>query len=206
MVAIHYFYDPMCGWCYGATSLIESIASNEKFELKLHSGGMLKEQTIEPLFRQHIMESDQRISRMTDIQFGRAYIERVASNSALILDSYLPTRAILVAESLGADPFDMLKAIQKAHYFDGRPVNQMSTLDAISLELELDQKAWRAKMSIAGSIEVSAIQDSHHLMKQLMVNGYPTLVLENSGQFLKLPHAEYYGRKDEWQMYLESLV
>ncbi|MGU3847546.1 DsbA family protein, partial [Vibrio diabolicus] len=24
MVTVHYFFDPMCGWCYGASPLIEA--------------------------------------------------------------------------------------------------------------------------------------------------------------------------------------
>ncbi|EOD5239980.1 DsbA family protein, partial [Vibrio parahaemolyticus] len=25
MVTVHYFFDPMCGWCYGASPLIEAL-------------------------------------------------------------------------------------------------------------------------------------------------------------------------------------
>ncbi|XNG94826.1 DsbA family protein [Vibrio cyclitrophicus] len=135
MVTIHYFYDPMCGWCYGATPLVELIASSSKYQLVMHSGGMLSAKLIAPSFRQHILNSDRRISEQTNAQFGQDYIERVADNEQLVLDSYLPTRAILVGESLGLDPFDMLKAIQKAHYIEGKAVNTLSSLEELAVQL-----------------------------------------------------------------------
>lgn len=206
MVTIHYFYDPLCGWCYGATPLIESIANSDKFKLKLHPGGMLSAKMIEPPFRQHILESDQQIKQLTGAQFGHNYVKRVASSEELVLDSYLPIRAILTANSLKGSSFVMLKAIQKAHYLDGKSVNQITTLSAIAAQINLDPELWKIEMDAIDRIEECAIKNSHRLMNQLGVGGYPTLILENKGRFLKLPHAEYYGRKQEWKAYLERLV
>lgn len=206
MVTVHYFYDPMCGWCYGATPLIESIANSDQFKLKLHPGGMLSAKTIEPPFRQHILESDRQIKQLTGAQFGDNYVKRVASSKELVMDSYLPTRAILIANSLKKSPFVMLKAIQKAHYLDGKSVNQMTTLNAIATQINLDPELWKIEIAAIDRIEERAIENSHKLMNQLGVRGYPTLILENKGRFLKLPHAEYYGRQQEWQAYLERLV
>ncbi|MCE0496217.1 DsbA family protein [Vibrio salinus] len=206
MVTVHYFYDPMCGWCYGATPLLETIADNNKFKLILHPGGMLPEKAIEPSFRQHILDSDRRISQLTGAQFGQSYVERVTGNDDLILDSYLPTRAILVGESLGLEPFIMLKAIQKAHYIDGKPVNEQSTLEELAVHSGLDKMLWREKMQTEENPEDAVINHSHQLMMQLQVQGYPTLFLEDKGQLIRLPHTEYYGRGEQWQTFLESLI
>lgn len=206
MVTIHYFYDPMCGWCYGATPLIEYIANSDKFKLQLHPGGMLAARKIEASFRQHILDSDKRIAELTGAQFGQAYIDRVASNEALILDSYLTTRAVLVAESLGVNPFNMLKAIQKAHYMDGKSVNERATLDALALELKLDQNLWQEKMQDLAGVENDVISNTQQIMAQLGVQGYPTLILEDQGELKRLPHTEFYGRPQDWETLLKSLV
>ncbi|GAB1621900.1 DsbA family protein [Agarivorans albus] len=204
MVTIHYFYDPMCGWCYGATPLIESIVNNGRYQLVLHPGGMLPAKSIAPSFRQHIVSSDQRISELTGAQFGQRYIERVTSNEALVLDSYLPARAILVGESLGLAPFEMLKAIQKAHYIEGKPVNTLASLEALAVQLGLDQQLWREKMQTGETLEDDAINTSHQLMTRLSVQGYPTLMIEDKGEFMRLPHTEFYGRTEQWNTLLES--
>ncbi|MCB5451485.1 MULTISPECIES: DsbA family protein [Vibrio] len=203
MVTIHYFYDPMCGWCYGSTPLVELIASSSKYQLIMHSGGMLPAKLIAPSFRQHILNSDRRISEQTNAQFGQDYIERVADNEQLVLDSYLPTRAILVGESLGLDPFDMLKAIQKAHYIEGKAVNTLSSLEELAVQLGLDQQLWREKMQTGDPLEDAEIDISHQMMTRLGVQGYPTLMIEDNGEFKRLPHTEFYGRTEQWKTLLE---
>lgn len=206
MVTIHYFYDPMCGWCYGATPLIEAIVRNHQFKLMLHPGGMLAAKAIEASFRQHIVSSDQRISDITGAQFGQDYIERVRSHEALVLDSYLPTRAVLTGESLGLPPFVMLKAIQQAHYMEGRRVNELETLEALALQLKLDPTLWRQKMQAMEGAEIAAIEQSQQRMNQLNIQGYPTLILEQNGQLMRLPHTEFYGRLEQWETWLAGLI
>ena len=36
MVKVHYFYDPMCGWCYGAISLVEVLAAHPDIDITMH--------------------------------------------------------------------------------------------------------------------------------------------------------------------------
>lgn len=55
MTNIHYFYDPMCGWCYGATSLVQAIEENPSMKLIYHPGGMIKKSSLSRQFKQHIM-------------------------------------------------------------------------------------------------------------------------------------------------------
>ncbi|WP_076540031.1 DsbA family protein [Shewanella sp. UCD-KL21] len=206
MVTVHYFYDPMCGWCYGATALIEAVASNNKFNLNLHPGGMLPEKAIESSFRQHIVANDKQINQLTGAKFGQAYVDRVTNSDELILDSYLPIRAILVTESLGGNAFMMLKAIQKAHYVDGKSVNELSTLAQIAAQFEIDQQAWMTQMQTNAVLTQTAVDKSHQLMAKLQVQGYPTLYVEHKGELIKLPHTQYYGRQVEWQSMLENLT
>ncbi|MDX1300953.1 DsbA family protein [Photobacterium sp.] len=206
MVTVHYFYDPMCGWCYGATTLIEAIAKSHHLTLKLHPGGMISSCVVEPTFRDHILKNDTAISELTGARFGQVYLERVTSTDEFVLDSYLPIRAILVADSLGMDPFLMLKAIQKAHYVDGKSVNKRTTLEEIATQLGLDQALWNEKMQTEESLEHAAVDNSHQLMTRLKVQGYPTLFLEDNDQFIRLPHTKYYGQGEKWHTFLESLT
>ncbi len=70
------------------------------------------------------------------------HICNVKSEDAFVLDSYLPTQAILSAEKMGLNPWHMLKAIQSAHYQFGLKVNEASTLKAIAESLGLANDAW----------------------------------------------------------------
>ena len=206
MVTVHYFFDPMCGWCYGATSLIDILAEMPEFEIVYHPGGMIQKRAIEPTFRQHILQADDQISSMTKVPFGEAYKARVASAGEFVIDSYLPTKALLVGIGMGIQANVMLKAIQAAHYQEGKALDKPEVLQALAVSLGLDETTWHKKMSGAESDLMKQIQESHKLMGRFQVSGFPTLIVEKDSQLLRLPHGSYYGKPSEWKDYLSGLV
>ena len=67
MITVHYFYDPMCGWCYGATSLIDELqrhAHQQGWAFNLHPGGMVPRREIDTGVREYILSADQRIAAL----------------------------------------------------------------------------------------------------------------------------------------------
>ncbi|ALG53438.1 TPA: DsbA family protein [Vibrio parahaemolyticus] len=205
MVTVHYFLDPMCGWCYGASPLIEALMDTSQFKVELHPGGMIEKRAIESEFRQHIINSDARIATETGATFGEAYLQRVKSEDTFVLDSYLPTQAILSAEKMGLNPWHMLKAIQSAHYQLGLKVNEASTLKAIAESLGLANDAWEQNMTLSEAELNERIHSSRQLMRQLHVGGYPTLIAEVNGECLTLPHSTYYDKPAQWKLALQKL-
>ena len=37
---LHYVYDPLCGWCYGAAPLLRAAAGIPGLRIALHAGGL----------------------------------------------------------------------------------------------------------------------------------------------------------------------
>ncbi|RZG16811.1 DsbA family protein [Pseudoalteromonas sp. CO342X] len=206
MVKVHYFFDPMCGWCYGATSLLDAIAANSDLKLELHPGGMIANQSIEKAFRNHILTSDARIASITGAQFGKGYIQRVKSNDPMILDSYITARAIITAEQLGIAPLNMLKTIQHAHYIESKQVNRTEVIEGLAVELGLDKNHWQQAMLANQGAEQTKIAQSRLLMQKLQVTGYPTLILEKHEKQIKLPHTAYYGKPDAWRQLIDDYI
>lgn len=204
-LTVHYFYDPMCGWCYGATTLIEALAGLENINIIYHPGGMVKRQEINSTFKAHILESDQTIATTTGAIFGEAYKSRLKSSEGLVFDSYIAIRAILVAEKLGISPLHMLKAIQEAHFQHGKQVELMTTLTDIAASLDLDKTIWIENMQQLESKETETIQETQKLMNQHQINGYPTLIAETSSGLKHLSHSSYYQNTDGWINLLNSL-
>ncbi|WP_169295634.1 hypothetical protein [Advenella sp. EE-W14] len=89
---LHYIYDPLCGWCYAAESLLETaIASGSGlYELELHAGGLFQRMHIPAGKRDMIRQSDARISQMTGQIFGDAYLKGLLDNPQTIFDSLPP--------------------------------------------------------------------------------------------------------------------
>ncbi|MGJ8646336.1 MAG: DsbA family protein [Marinomonas colpomeniae] len=206
MVNVHYFFDPMCGWCYGATSLISILAEISEFEITYHPGGMIPKRAIAPSFRQHILQADEQIEAMTKAHFGDAYKARVANSGEFVLDSYLPTQAFLVGIEMGIKPHIMLKAIQEAHYQEGKELDKSEELQALAITLGINETTWKAKMVDAKALVMEKIKESHTLMSKMQVSGYPTLIIEKDGRLQRLPHSSYYGKPMEWKTYLTSLI
>ena len=60
---LHYIYDPLCGWCYGAKPLID--AAREIVPVVAHSGGMMTGSHRRPVstqLRDYVMPHDKRIA------------------------------------------------------------------------------------------------------------------------------------------------
>lgn len=206
MVKVHYFFDPMCGWCYGATALVEILAEVPEFEITYHPGGMIPKRAIDPSFRQHILQADSQIATMTKAHFGDAYKARVTGAGDFIVDSYSTTRAFLVGQDMGIEAHKMLAAIQKAHYQDGKHLDELNVLADLAVSMGLDKTTWSGKMADSEAKMLSQVQESHDLMGQLQVSGYPTFILEKDDRLTRLPHSNYYGKTKEWKNYLAELV
>jgi len=207
MVKVHYFFDPMCGWCYGATPLIEAIEKSDKFNLIFHGGGMISRRKLDASFKHHILENDKQIAHLTGAKFGPEYLARLTGSEEVILDSFLPLQAMQAGEAIGIKPLTLLKSLQKAHYQEGKPLEQAQTLDDIASKLKLNGLNWKAFLQTEdiGFKLKSALAESKKLMREHDVNGFPTLIMEQNGNWKKLPHSHYYGKTNQWQDYLQSL-
>ncbi|MCY0966650.1 DsbA family protein [Parathalassolituus penaei] len=214
MVRAHYFYDPMCGWCFGATTLVSILqqqAQQQGWQLELHPGGMLERGEINPQFRRHILEADQHIANLTGAQFGDAYRQRVAGKGSLVMDSMITSQAILASKALGLDEFSALKAIQQAHYQHGLDVADIRVLATVIKELASHNgkplSSADCQQAIANARQTlhETLQHSQRLMTQLGVRGFPTLLLETEKGWQRLPHSQYYGKPQEWQNLLARL-
>src|SRR4051812_9691941 len=98
---IKYFYDPLCGWCYGASPALEKA---ESLGLKIESypTGLFSEsggQAMSSNFADYAWTNDQRIQKITGQVFSEDYRKNVLSNFGVRFDSWMPTVAIVAHES-----------------------------------------------------------------------------------------------------------
>lgn len=206
MVNIHYFYDPMCGWCYGATPLVAALVENKAVNLHFHCAGMLNSQVMTMAFRSHILAADSQINTLTGMRFGDAYKQRIQTDNNLTLDSYLPTQAIVAAKKQGIAEYAMLSAIQHAHYVNGLPVNELATLVTIATELGADKNRFKTDMAANKTHALNHIAHSKTMIAQLHVKGFPTLLVETESGLKPLSHTDYYGQLERWEKYINTYI
>ncbi|WP_369310094.1 DsbA family protein [Providencia rettgeri] len=207
-ITLHYIYDPYCGWCYAAAPLIEVAAKHPNIHIEMHGGGMLAGRSrlhLDDDFRQHIIQSDKRIASMTGQVFSDDYLTMLHEPN-LVMDSAIPQTAILAATKQGKG-FEMLKAIQKAHYISGRHINDTSVLMDLAQSIGLDVAQYTTDYALCEQNETAAhIQDSQKLLGQSGASGFPTLLIQQNAQWLRVPLQNYLGATDKWQQFLDTMV
>ena len=201
---LHYLYDPLCGWCYGAEPLAAAAANVAGLSLRLHAGALWPEPTRPPeSMRRYIQQADMRIGQMSGQPFGAAYLNELLHDPNLVLDSRPVIAAVLAAQSLDpAKTLPMLRGIQHAHYEQGRHVVAEATLLDIASSIGLDPAAFAAALR---AVPVDRhIAESRELMNNLGAQGFPTFVLQIGEDWLGVPHGRFAAAPAKFAEWLEA--
>ncbi len=147
MTTLHYIYDPLCGWCYGAKPLVQ--AARSVLPVIAHGGGMMtgaNRQQVSPQLRNYVMPHDRRIAEYSGQPFGEAYFEGLLRDHSAVFDSAPPTAAILAAEELGGHGLELLGRLQTAHYVEGRRIADEAVLLELAQSIGLPAQAFLAAL------------------------------------------------------------
>ena len=203
---LHYLYDPLCGWCYGAKPLID--AARNILPVVAHGGGMMtgaQRQTVSAQLRDYVMPHDHRIAQYTGQPFGEAYFEGLLRDTTAVFDSAPPTTAVLAAEQLAGRGLDMLGRLQTAHYAEGRRIADKEVLLAVAAEMGLDTDGFRAAYAaISGEVTQAHFKASRQLLSRVGGQGFPTVVLEQAGQYRVIDLGPYLGKPEAFAAWLRQ--
>lgn len=191
MAVLHYLYDPLCGWCYGAEPLVRAARGVDGLEVRLHAGGLWPLPTSLPdEMRRYIREADGRVAALSGQPYGPAYLDGLLLDPELVLHSPPAIAAVLAVEALEPGrAFDMVCGIQHAHYEDGRHVVRHEVLCDIAERLGFDRDAFAAAAANAPVDE--HIAETRRLMSAVGARGFPTFVLDAAGQRFTVPHHRF---------------
>lgn len=202
-LTLHYIFDPLCGWCYGATPLVDAARRIPGLRVVLHAGGMMtgdNRRRIDEQWRNYVVSHDRRIASLSGQPFGEAYFEGLLHDEQAVMDSEPPTTAILAAEAMAGRGLDMLHRIQRAHYVEGRRVADEAVLRALAPDIGLDVQAFTEGMArLAGRDTWVHIAASRSLLSAVGGAGFPTFVLDDGGGRPRvLNPGAYLGRTSAW--------
>jgi len=198
---LHYIYDPLCGWCYGAEPLVWAATKVAGLTLQMHAGGLWPQPTRLPEpTRRYIQQADARVGQMSGQPYGEPYLNGLLFDPELVLESRPVIAAVLAAQSL--DPtkaLPMLRGIQHAHYEHGKHVVREETLSDVAVEIGLDADAFAtARKSVPVDAHIAASQE---LMNNVGAQGFPTFVLQIGNDWFAVPHSRFAstaGKFGEW--------
>jgi putative protein-disulfide isomerase len=200
---LHYIYDPLCGWCYGAKPLVQ--AAQAVLPVIAHGGGMMtgaNRQTVSPQLRNYVMPHDRRIAEYTGQPFGEAYFEGLLRDETAVFDSAPPIAAVLAAEQIAGRGLVLLGRLQTAHYMEGRRIADEAVLLELATQTGLEPEAFQQAFNDADTER--HIKDSRALLANVGGQGFPTFALEQDGQFTLVDIGPWLGKPQAFAQWLNQ--
>ena len=199
---IYYLFDPLCGWCYGATPSLSSMDNAPDIKIELLPTGLFSGEGARPMdadFAAFAWSNDQRIAHLTGQSFSERYLEVVLGNREQLFDSGAATIA-LTAVSLTAQTqeLDALKAIQHARFVDGSDITNWHTLSSILKGIGLDDAASMIQSPDAVLLNANSTRTTRAqiLMREFNARGVPTFIASSGTKRWMLHTNEIYSNSD----------
>ncbi|MBI3144690.1 MAG: DsbA family protein [Pseudogulbenkiania sp.] len=205
---LHYLYDPLCGWCYGAAPLVTAARAIPGLGVALYGGGMMSganRQPVSEALRNYVMPHDHRIAALTGQAFGSAYFDGLLRDTGAVFDSTPPITAILAAEALAGCGADLLKRLQIAHYVEGQRIADTEVLGQLAADIGLDPAAFAAEFARQNGAATQAhIAASRALLARVGGRGFPTFALQQGETLTLLDAGRFFGQPEAWRARLEQ--
>ena len=181
---LHYFFDPLCGWCYGFSPVIQQFYKNHQHEMDIEviSGGMVKGEQIKPIgdMAPYLKDAYKRVEDISGVKFGKNFLDQL-DDGRTIVNSVPPSIALSVFKAL--KPEDTLKyasELQSAIYSEGIESQNMEHFADMAEKHDLDKEDFLDKVS-QDQFKKEAYDD-FSVTQQYGVGGYPTVILEHNDE------------------------
>ena len=180
---ITYLFDPLCGWCYGASATLENLMREPDMDVELAPTGLFAGTGARPMdagFADYAWSNDQRIARLTGQPFSDAYRHKVLADRTRLFDSGPATLAVIaVAITAPERAFEALKAIQHARYVEGRDITDVTVLTQVLRTLDMPEIADRLETPDAALMAAyrSRVETARGEMRRLGAEGVPALIV-----------------------------
>jgi putative protein-disulfide isomerase len=203
---ITYLFDPLCGWCYGASPAMQHLQQQADITLELLPTGLFSgtgARTMDAQFAQYAWSNDVRIQKLSGQVFSERYRAEVLEQAGGRFDSGPATLALgAVALTAPERELDALKAIHEARYVHGQDITQVPVLVAVLQGLGLPEAATRLAQS-AQQVDAELLATAQTrmaraqaLMRAHGAQGVPTVLVHAAQGERVLPSSALYGDFD----------
>ena len=178
-----YCYDAYCGWCYGFSPVIKKIAAEykDKLDIEVLSGGMMIGEEVMPIEKigPYIQSSYKRVEELTGIKFGEDFLWHINNpdKSDWVMNSEKPAVALsILKEYYPERQLEFATDLQYALHYEGRDLDDDVAYHHLLDKYAIQPEAFYSKLQSEEYKEMAYYEFA--LMKQLQVNGYPTVFVQ----------------------------
>ncbi|HPZ86460.1 MAG TPA: DsbA family protein [Flavihumibacter sp.] len=182
---IIYCYDAYCGWCYGFSPVMSSIATlyADRFHFEVLSGGMILPDAPRPIsaMAEYIKGAYKGVEELTGITFGEDYLWHIfnADQSDWFPNSEKPAIALCIFKEIYPDQQVFFAAdLQYALHYEGRDLCDNEAYRHLLEKYSIDADSFYEKLASEEYKEKAWYEFA--LCKQLQVTGYPTVLMQIS--------------------------
>ncbi|NYZ16063.1 DsbA family protein [Azospirillum sp. RWY-5-1] len=199
MPRVTYLYDPLCGWCYGASAAVRDVAAQPGVSVAALPTGLFSgagARRMDAGLAGYAWSNDQRIARLTGAAFTETYRREVLGAIGGAFDSGPATLALTaVARMDPARELEALAAVQRARYVDGRDIADTAVLGDVLRTLGLDGAADALAVPDDGLLDArrGRVAQAQRLMAGLGLSGVPALALTGGDAVRALPSGLLFG-------------
>ncbi len=178
-----YCYDAYCGWCYGFSPVIKKIAAayQDKLDIEVLSGGMMAGEQVMPIEKiaPFIQGSYKRVEELTGIKFGEDFLWHINNpgKSDWVMNSEKPAIALCILKEYYPErQLEFATDLQYALNYEGRDLDDDEAYRHLLEKYNIQPEAFYGKLQTEEYKEMAYYEFA--LMKQLQVNGFPTVFIQ----------------------------
>ena len=178
-----YCYDAYCGWCYGFSPVIKTIAAEYRKTLhtEVLSGGMILPGKPSPIIHtaKYIQKSYKTVEERTGIKFGDDYLWHIfhPEESDWFPNSLKPGIAMCIFKEYHPGQQAAFAAdLQYSHHFEGRDLIDDEAYRHLLVRYQIPDEEFYNKLNEEEYAEKARYEFA--LTKQLRVTGFPTLFIQ----------------------------
>ena len=199
---LHYLFDPLCGWCYGASASVAALAKHPSIDLQPLATGLFAGAGARPMksFAAQAWAMDQRIGALSGQPFTEAYRTKVLSSADAVLESSIATRAVTaVFDSAPDRVIEALAAIQSARYQHGLDITSAPVVAGILADMGLTEASARLLAADKSLLQLvkTRTEAARDLMAAHHLQGVPSLVASINGKARGLDASTLYTGSDQ---------
>lgn len=177
-----YFYDALCGWCYGFSPVIKDFVAKygSEFETEVYSGGMITGDRVGPIgeVAGYIKDAYQQVEDASGVKFGEGFLKNILEEGKATFTSIPSAVALAVFKTIQPDKaVDFAARLQSAIYYDGIQPADIRAYPPLAKEFGIDSSHFLEKMKDTLSMEAAFREFA--FAERMKINGFPTLILHD---------------------------
>ena len=185
---ILYVMDPLCGWCYGFSAVMQQLQEKYKdiYNFRVIPGGMITGSRVAPVsgMADYILQAYKNVEDYTGVKFGEPYLDLLREGSE-INNSEPPCRAIHTFQEMQPDKgLDFAHQLQLKMFLDGKSWNSEAIYRELATEFGIDPDNFIKVMNTEENRY--GTQQHFQWVQAAGISGFPCTIIEKAGKYYML--------------------